>query len=207
MNTAGLLRGTVFHPVQTFRSLQSDLRAAAKGSKALLLIGLLYTLTSAGLAAAGGLIFAPAFLAITPENYYALQIVFAVPVFFLAWLAAGGVGHLLSRKRGGPGNYDGFLGAFALAVAVPSFVTWIPETVLAVLLLLGVPQQEIMDTTTRPGLGQAIGIAFQVGAVLWIIVLTVIVVRIAGKAGTVRSLAVGILTALVFLGLAVVFIR
>ena len=207
MSTASLLRGTVFHPVKTFRSLQSDPRAAAKGARALLLIGLLYTLTVTGLAVAGALIFAPAFLSIAPENYYAIEIVFAVPVFFLAWLAAGGVGHLLSRKRGGLGNYEGFLGAFAFAVAVPSFVTWIPETVLAVLLLLGAKQQEIMDATARPGLGQAIGIAYQVAAVLWIIALTVIAVRVAGKTGIVRSLAVGIFTALVFLSIVIVFIR
>jgi len=82
------LAGTIFKPRSTFQSLLDDSKHVSKSFKAILFIGILYTLTVTGLAASGALISSPAFLALSPENYYFWQIFFAMPVFILDWILA-----------------------------------------------------------------------------------------------------------------------
>ncbi len=145
-------------------------------------------------------------LKIVPENYYFWEMIFALPVFAAAWLAAGIFGGLASQ-RGGPGPFRGFLSSLGLALAVPSLLAWIPQAVLAVLLLLGRKQEEVMEWTAHPGLAQSIALGCQVLAVVWMFALTSAAARSSRKLGRARSAAVGSVAALVFLAVSLVFIR
>ena len=208
MKTGRLIIGTIFRPVKTFKALVLEPRALSKGVRALLLIGVLYTLTVAGLALAGASVFAPPFLSLPADEYYIFEVFFAIPVFLLGWMAAGGLAYLLSRGRGeSRGSYEGLLAALALAITVPSFVTWIPETVLTIVLLLGANQGEVMEYTARPGFWQMFVIAYQTAAGLWMLVLAGAAVRAVRGVKRTRAAVVSLATILVFLCLMIVFIR
>jgi hypothetical protein len=206
MTLRRIIGGTILHPRRTFKVVSSGTRPLAAGLKTVLVVGALYTLAAAGLAVSGALVTAPPVLKLVPENYYFWEMFFALPVFAAAWLAAGIFGGLAS-PRGGPGSFRGFMSSLGLALAVPSLLAWIPQAVLAVLLLLGRKQEEVMEWTAHPGLAQSIALGCQVLAVVWMLALTSAAVRSSRKLGRARSAAVGFGTTLVFLAVSLVFIR
>lgn len=199
--------GTVVRPVRTFAALQTDPRQVAMGVRAMLFIGVLYTITVAILAAGGALISAPAFLMLPPENYYFYEIFFAGPVLFLGWLMAAGLARILGRPRRGMGSFEGTLAALGFAVSVPFLITWVVETAFAVFLLLGGSQQAFMELSAQPGAVQTLVIGYQLVAVAWLLILIVLAVRTGLKTGWGRAILVGAVTTLVLVGLMVVFIR
>jgi hypothetical protein len=199
--------GTVVRPARTFAALQADSRQVAMGVRAVLFIGVLYTITVAMLAAGGALITAPAFLVLPAENYYFYEIFFAAPVLFLDWIMAAGLARLLGRPRCGTGSFEGTLAALGFAVSVPFLITWVVETAFAVFLLLGGSQQAFMELSAHPGVVQTFVIAYQLVAVVWLLVLTILAVRAGLKTGWVKAVLVGAVTTFVFLGWMVVFIR
>jgi len=201
------LGGTLVAPGRTFHTHQTDPRKISKGFKAVLLIGILYTATVAMLAAGGALITAPAVLAISPQNYYFFEIFFALPVSLAAWILAAGFARLLGIWGRGSGSFEGILAALGFAVTVPMFVTWIPETVFAVLLLLGMTQEEFMDLMSGPGFLQIFGWAYQIVAVLWMLVLVILAVGISQKLKPLRTVLIGFLTMVLFMAVMLIFIR
>lgn len=201
------LGGTIIKPRATFRTLLADPKQVSKSFKAVLFIGILYTITVAGFAVSGALISAPAFINLPPENYYFWEMFFAAPVGFMAWIVAAGFGHLLSRWGKGTGTFEGTLAALGFAVAVPQLVTWIPETVLAIFLLLGTKQEEFMERTAQPGFWQTFVIAYQAAAILWLLVLVITAVIVSQKMRWRRTLLVGLLTTVIFMAVMFIFIR
>ncbi|MCX6561307.1 MAG: YIP1 family protein [Candidatus Aminicenantes bacterium] len=206
MTTGAMIIGIAARPGRTFRTLATEPRGLASGARTLLAVGALYALTSAGLAAAGALITAPPCLVFSPDNYYALQAFFALPVFFLAWLAAAGAAYLLSRRRS-QGTFEGMLAVLAPALAVPLIVIWFFAAALAVFLALGGSQEEIMALTTGPGIEQAVAFGYPILAAAWLIVLSVLAVRSARRVGWIRAAGAGLAAGFIFLGFLIVFIR
>ncbi len=95
MTAVKTIIGASARPGRTFKTLAAEAAGLASGLRVLLIIGGLYALTSAALAAAGALVAAPPLLVLSPENYYILQAAFIVPVL-LAGLARGRAGPLTS---------------------------------------------------------------------------------------------------------------
>lgn len=203
----GYFGGVIIRPGRTFQALQSDPKMISSGFKAILLIGLLYSLTVAVLAAGGALITAPAVIAISAENYYFFEMFFALPVVAAGWILAAGFARLLGNVGKWSGSFEGTLAALGFAVAVPMFVTWIPETVFAALLLLGMTQEEFMDLMAQPGFFQIFGWAYQIAAVAWMLVLIMIAVGISQKLKWWRAVLVGLLTTVLFMTVMLIFIR
>jgi hypothetical protein len=206
-NFCRYLGGTALRPNATFHALQADPKRVSKSFKAILLIGVLYTITVVMLAAAGALITAPAFLALSPENYYFCEMFFALPVMVLAWILAAGFVQFLSRWGKGSGTFEGTLAALGFAVTVPFLLTWIPETAFAVLLHLGMRQEEFMDLWTKPGFLQTFALFYQIVAAVWIFLLITIAVGVSQKMKWRRAIPIGLLTTLLFLAVLIVFIR
>jgi hypothetical protein len=198
--------GTIIHPGRTFKAVSTGPRPLSTGLKAVLAAGAFYALAAAGLAVAGALVTAPPVLKLVPENYYFWEMFFALPVFLLAWLAAGFAGGLAGRGRA-TGSLKGYLSALGPALAVPAFLAWIPQAVLAALLLLGRQQAEVMEWTARPGIVQTVGLGCQLLAVAWMVCLAAAAARSARGLGPARSAAAGLLAAAVFLAAVIVFIR
>jgi hypothetical protein len=138
-------------PRRTFERLQTEPKPFAKGLRVMILIGFIYTLTAAALAAAGALLPAPAFLPLASPNYYFYEIFFAAPTFLVAWILSAGGASLFSLAVGGKGSFKGTASAFAYAFSLPAFLMWLPQAVFAGFLLLGMSQEEFMSYTAAPG--------------------------------------------------------
>lgn len=106
--------GTIVHPRSTFEQLINDPRHLALGLTAILVIGLLYTMTVAGLATVDAKISTPAWVAIPEERYYFLEIFFALPATALVWILAAGFAHLISKPFGGQGTFEQTLAVLGL---------------------------------------------------------------------------------------------
>ena len=126
MNIGRAIGGTIIHPRRTFKAAASRPRPLSTGLKTVLIVGALYALSAVGLAVSGALVTAPPILKIVPENYYFWEMFFALPVFVLAWLAAGFSAGLVSLGKGA-GSFKGFLSSLGLDLAVPSLLAWIHQ--------------------------------------------------------------------------------
>jgi hypothetical protein len=193
------LWGTVVRPRHTFARLVADSASLAHGFKAVLLISALYTLTVIGLAIVKAEIMAPAWIPIPADEYYFWEIFFVMPVVLLGWILAAGVAHWLSSPFGGSGNFEGTLAVLAFAVAVPTFVTWVPETAGTILILAGaMTHGDWVEATSHPGFWQVFGLAYQLVAVAWYVFLFPIAIAQAQRLRWRQSVAVGIPTLAVF---------
>jgi hypothetical protein len=147
-------------------------------------------------------------LNIPAEVYYFWQIFFALPVFALGWILAAGVFQLASRWFKGKGTFEDSLAILGFAIALPSFVTWLPETLWTVQFLAGSLSEEAWQAMlAQPGLFQVFQVSYQYVALAWYLALFavagVVVQKLRwGQAVIVATLAVAV-TGLVM----VVFIR
>ncbi len=103
------LGGAIFVPGRAFRRLAKERRRFAEGFRVVFLVGILYTLSAAGLAVSGALIPAPVFLPLDAHNYYFLR--FFRPSSVPSGLA-GRLRHRNARFPGFPGT-GGFKAAAA----------------------------------------------------------------------------------------------
>lgn len=202
------LGGTIVKPRSTFTLLNMDPKGLQQGTWAILFMGVLYTLTVAGLAAAGADISAPAWLTIPKEDYYFWQIFFAMPVILLDWILASGFIQLLSRGFHGQGSFEKNLAATGFSLMVPMLVTWIPETVGAILFLTGtITQKEWMEAISRLGFWKVFADLYQYVAIGWMLLLTPLAIAIVQKIRWWQAILIGILTLGMFMTLMLVFIR
>jgi hypothetical protein len=187
------LLGAVIHPRRTFTELLADPRRLTHGTLAFLLIGLLYTLTVMGLAAAGVNPAVEPWLNIPADVYYFWEIFFALPVFGLGWILAAGVVQLTSRLFGGGGTFEETLAVLGFAIALPSLVTWIPETVWTAQFLTGaLSEAEWRALIARPGLMQLFQALYQYVALAWYLLLFTIAAAVVQKLRWWQALLVAI---------------
>jgi hypothetical protein len=189
------LAETALAPQTTFRRWLVEPRPVRRGLLVVAGTGVLYALTSLGLAASGAVPLAPLVLRLPDENHYFWQMVFVVPGFFLAWMMASGLLRL-AAPAGIPGKP--FRDAAALAgpsLSVPLIVAWVPQAVQTVLMVLGMSQGEFVEIVSRPGLWQVLYIAAYAGACVWAVLLFGHAARISQSSGRLRSGITGLLVA------------
>lgn len=203
----GFFFGTVFRPNRAFAALQSDPKRASKGFRAVFIPGFLFAVTAGLLAFGGALVAAPPLLPLAGVNYYFYQMIFALPVFLLGWVLTAAFARAFGRWRGGTSSFKGTLAALGFAFGVPALAAWIPQAVFAALTLLGMGQDEFMDLTAQPGLQRTIAFAVQGLVAVWTVFLSAAAVRAGLRLRWPKALPVGLLTAAVFLGFLLVFIR
>ena len=208
MKFLNYLLGTVIKPNDTFNRLVSDSKKLTQSFGAILLIGVLYTLTVIGLAVVRADISTPAWVSIPADEYYFWEIFFAMPVVILGWIMATGIAQLLSKWFGGSGTFEGTLAVLGLAVTIPMFITWIPETVGTISILTGVmTHADWLEMTSRPGFWQVFGLGYQLLAVAWYVFLFPVAIAKSQQLRWLRAIIVGVATLAVF-GLAMfTFIR
>ena len=208
MSFGKYLLGTIISPYDTFNRLRDDPKQLVHGSKAILLIGVLYTLTVIGLAVVKAEITVPAWISIPEDRYYFWEIFFALPVFILGWIMAAGVAHLLSRFFRGRGTFESTLAVLAFAVTIPSFVSWITETIGTILIIAGVmTHADWVTMTSGHGFWQAFGLAYQLAALAWCFFLFPVAISRSQSLRAWQASIVGVSTFLVFGFFMFVFIR
>ncbi len=157
-------------PGRAFRRLDREPKRVVKGLRAMIIVGVLFAVSAAGLAAAGALLPAPVVLPLPSHNYYFFEMFFALPVFLAAWLVGAGGGNLLASVLGGRGQAKTATGAWGIAFAVPSLLMWIPHAVFSGFLILGMSQREFMSYTAAPGIWKTGFFAYQGLALLLLLV-------------------------------------
>lgn len=201
------LIGTAIQPGDTLNRLIADRHKVAYGLAACLLIGVLYTITVAGLAIVHARIMFPAWLPIPADQYYFWEMFFTVPVFIFGWILAAGIAYLSGRWLGGSGTFEDTLACLAFAMAVPTFVMWLVETTVTALTLNGtLTLQEWAEMTSRPGFWQAFIVAYQLVAFAWYAFLFPVAITQAQKLRW-KAVATGALTLVVFSAFEFIFIR
>jgi len=202
------LGGTIIKPRSTFNRLLADPEQLTHSIRAILLIGVLYTLTVIGLAIVGADISEPAWIAIPAEQYYFWQIFFQIPVFVLGWILAAGLAQLMSKAFKGSGTFEGTFAVLGFALTIPSFVAWIPETIVTTLFLSGtMSQQEWIAIISRPGFWQVFTMAYQVVALAWFLTLFPVAIAAAQKLRWWQAAIIGILTVAIVGLVTLIFIR
>ena len=77
-------------PKTTITRLTSNPRAVFVGFKHIFILAVLYELAFLLWALGGATVTMPGFLKIPEDRYYFYELIFAIPVFFVVWIVAGG---------------------------------------------------------------------------------------------------------------------
>ncbi len=197
--------GLVFFPDQTLRKRREYARPAARGMAAVVSIGGLYALSSLALAVSGAVPLAPVPFGIPGENYYFWQMILFIPGVLLAWLMAGGLVRLFGR--GGEGAFREAAALSGPALAAPLVFCWIPQAVQAVLMILGMGQEEFVGIVSVPGIWQTLYIGFHVAGLALAVVLFAVASRVSQPMSRLMAGLRGCFAAAVLATVHVLFVR
>lgn len=168
------------------------------------LAGLAYALTSAVLALTGDIPTAPVLSGIGPDNYYAWQILFVLPLVLAVWILSSGV--LLALGTKGCHRSDVLVRA-SRAWGGPLLLAWVPSAVRAGFAAVGMGQAEWVDILSAPGPWQTAYLAFYAAAGTWAVWRFVGAARTIHKKSRPAAVATGLAAAVVAIGLYLLFVR
>jgi hypothetical protein len=199
--------GTIFAPGRAFRRLMDDVRPFGRGFWTVVLVGILSSLTAAGLAVTGAVPMAPIFLPLRTENYHFWQMLFTLPLLLTVWLVTSMIVHILGggRKRGG--SLKKTLALFGFAQSVPLLLVWSVQTAIAVFYGLGMGQQEMVDILSAPSTTQTVFLAVFGAALAWSFVLACLAAAVSQKVKWAYGLFLGVLAEVLFVGPVVYLLR
>jgi hypothetical protein len=198
----------VRHPVRTWAQLLADPARLRYGFVAVLVVGVGYGITEGGIALSGGMPSTP-WLAIPPGDYFKWEALFSAPVTVLSWILAAGVIHLLSKLVGGHGTFDDTLALLGFAVAVPTLISLVPDAVRAALTTAGLINRTAWEqAVSEPGTADFLFLwAYMIAYVLGLLCLFPVASATAQRLRRWPAVVVGILGALVYQGVYLIFIR
>ncbi|GIK39685.1 MAG: hypothetical protein BroJett011_35180 [Chloroflexota bacterium] len=201
--------GVIFRPRRTFDALLADDRRLRFGLLALSISVVLYTLVYVFLTIGGGApsAFTP-FLAIPKEFYYYYNQFFLAPSMFMGWILAAGVAQLLSRPFSGKGRFEDMLSVFGFGISIACLASLahdLPDTFLGAIGLLDLKEYEV--ALNSPTIWRTI---LWVLYSLYFILFFVLFPKGVGAVQRIRpgpAVLVGVLAALIYLGVFVIFNR
>jgi len=208
MSTWAYFGCLVRHPRRTWADLLADPARLRYGFAAVVVVGVGYAITVAGIALSDGLPSTP-WLTIPRSHYFTWEAFFIAPVTVLCWILAAGVAHLLCKLLHGSGTFDDTLALLGYAVAVPTLITLIPDAVHAVFTAMGwlsraAWEQAVSEPGTPDFLFLWIDMLAYAAGLLWFFPLAVATAqRLHGW----RAVVAGVAGALVYQGVYVIFIR
>jgi len=168
------------------------------------LVGLAYAAGSAVLALAGNIPTAPVVAGLDADNYYALQIVFVVPLVFAVWILTSGV--LLALGTRGCHRSDVLVRA-SRAWGEPLLLAWAPTAIRTAFAALGMGQAEWVDILSRPGIWQTLYLAFFAAAALWAALRFVRAARTIHKKSWPAAVSTGLAAAALAIAIFLLFVR
>jgi len=201
------LFGTIILPKRAFQRMAGDQRQLFRGFRTVLVFGVFSAATAAGLALAGAVPIVPVFIPIPVENYYFWQMIFTLPLLVLAWVITALVVHLLGWGEETGGGFKRTLGITGLALTVPILLVWIPETAAAVLLLIGMTQEELVEILSAPGFWPVFLAVYPPAAVFWTFILLALAAAVSRRIHWIRAGFVALIALPVFWGILIVFLR
>ena len=194
-------------PRTTITGLASNPRAALVGFKHIFILAVLYELVFVLWALGDATVTMPAFLKIPEDRYYFYELIFAIPVFFIVWIVAGGTAYLLSKAIGRNGSYDTMLGGFGIAALISAYFALIPDFIQGVLWTTGwIPFAEYQEATSRGPLLLLVWAYITAYNVSHLVLYTV-TIRYSQNLGILKSAVVAIISYFTSIGIFITFIR
>lgn len=155
----------VFRPDKNRQLLESQLTSGlwTRAFSGLLLLGLMFGLTSIIQAFSGNIPAIPLTLPLGLENYFVWQAVLFVPWlvlswFLVSWLAGLTLGMFGAKKF----SWRQLSAGLALGFYPFLFWLWLPHFFTSVLYLIGMSQKELVDLLSNPGWFQTVYISLVV---------------------------------------------
>lgn len=204
--TPGLhyLLGAIVFPRKAFRRLAGDPRALRRGGWAVLAAGVFLVLLSLARGVLGGVPLGPVVAGAPPHNYFAWQMLFALPLLVVTWLLSA---FILRLFAGGRAAGRGVAGAAGFALALPVFLAASPHAALTILMALGMPQAEGAAILSSPGPWQTAFLAVHGLAALWAWFLAAQAANAGGKGCWGRAASAGLAAAAVEIAVIAAFVR
>ncbi len=200
--------GTFHSPHSTFTRLLSDPRQLSHGMKSVLLMGILYTLTTLGYAVVGATPLMPPVIGIPAQDYYFRELFFQIPVYILGWLLASALALLLGKLFRGNGTLKTHLAVLGFALNIPWYITWLADTVIAILYLLHIlTPQEWADMIARGGIWQAFTYVYPLVSLIWLFFLAAVALKVVEKIRWWQVIINSVVTVLSLQALMTIFIR
>ena len=182
--------GTLVHPSATFEKLLAEAKPIAYGSFSILLVGVLYTITTwIGYINGFGAYTLP-FLPVSPDDYYFYQTFFTIMVFWLCALVFAAVVQFFSVFMGGMGTFENVLAiaGFSLYMTIIPFM-WFPETIM----FAGNLHSPLSPLVGTIGLPPALDLfGRQGGTVLWQLIVTIIGVKKVQRYSWLKAVVIGL---------------
>ena len=174
--------GTIVSPRNAFTRLLSDTKQLTIGMKSVLLMGILYTLTTIVYAVVRATPIMPPVIGIPAEKYYDYEIFFIIPIFILGWLFTSGLAWILSKLFKGSGTFKAHLAVLGFALNIPWYITWLVDTIIALLYLFHIlSQKEWAVMIEQGGIWQAFTYIYPLVALIWLFVLVAIALKVVEK--------------------------
>lgn len=194
--------------MQTWASLLSDPARLRHAFTAVLVVGLGYALTVAGIALSNGTPSTP-WLPIPPSEYFKWEVLFVAPVTLLCWVVAAGVTQLLSKPLHGTGTFKDTLALLGFAVAIPTLISLIPDAIRAALTTVGRLDRAAWEqAVAQPGTPDFVFLwAYMLAYLAGLLCLFPMAVATAQRLHGWRAVLLGVAGALTYQGLYFVFIR
>ena len=192
--------GTLRARLKTFKR-RHPMRSAALF---LGLAGAAYAVTAAVLAVTGAVPTAPVVAGLDVDNYYALQILFVLPLIYAVWVLTSGV--LLALGTRGC-HRSHVLVAASRAWGGPLLLAWAPSAVQAGFAALGMGQAEWVGLLSDPGIWQTLYIGVYAAAAVWAVARFVLAARSIHKKSWRAAILTGLAAAAVAIGIFVLFFR
>ncbi len=170
----------VTRPARAFHELLSvePSTHATAGRTSAVGLGVLYSLTVAALQAGGAEPVVKPALPIARHRYYFWLTFLTIPTFAAIWLAWSQTAHAAARALGGRGTVEDTRTALGVALALPIFITmWVPETVMALVLVTGRSSWAGMRSWGERGFGLRFHLLRQVLGGLWMLALATVAMR------------------------------
>ena len=196
----GTRAGTLRARIKTFKR-RHPMRSAA------LFLGLAgagYAVTAAVLAMTGAVPTAPVVAGLDVDNYYALQILFVLPLIYAVWVLTSGV--LLALGTRGS-HRSQVLVAASRAWGGPLLLAWAPSAVQAGFAALGMGQAEWVGFLSDPGIWQTLYIGVYAAAAVWAVARFVLAARSIHKKSWPAAILTGLAAAAVAIGSFILFVR
>jgi hypothetical protein len=174
--------GMFYKPRNTFSRLLSDPHQLSLGFTSVLLMGILYTLTTLGYVIAGASPLMPPVIGIPTKSYYLWELFFQIPTFLLGWLLAAGLAQTLNKLFKGSGTFRAHLAALGFALNIPWYITWLVDTVIALLYLSHVlTQDKWAAMIAQAGTWQTFNYSYPLVALIWLFFLVALALRAVQK--------------------------
>ncbi len=194
-------------PERTYRTWLEAQKPVGRAFWTVAVVGVLFALTSFGLAASGAVPLVPLVGRLPDENHYFWQMIFVGPGFLCAWLGASKLLLVFGPRDGRRGAFRRAAALAGPSLAVPLAIAWFPQAVQTALMAFGMSQEQFAGILSTPGVWQVLYIGVLLAAGAWAVLLFAAAASVSRPSGRLKSVLHGVFVAAVVAVPFVLFLR